>query len=114
MGSMGMPVGHLSAKHLRCRTSHFGGLLENSVAVVRNSGRPAARAARPVATPSPGAAIRRAVHCGKERSPALGAFGGFGGGATPATHSVRDPLNQFVRAPAVPGTSAREGGYWVA
>ena len=51
MGSMGMPVGHLSAKHLRCRTSHFGGLLENSVAVVRNSGRPAARAARPVAGP---------------------------------------------------------------
>ena len=28
MGSMGMPVGHLSAKHLRCRTSHFGGSLK--------------------------------------------------------------------------------------
>jgi hypothetical protein len=33
--SIGMPVGHPSAKHLRCRTRRFGGLLENSAAVAR-------------------------------------------------------------------------------
>src|SRR5262245_23341826 len=32
--SVGMPVGHPSAKHLRCWTRRFGGLLENAVAVV--------------------------------------------------------------------------------
>ena len=31
---IGMAVGHSSAKHLRCRTRRFGGLLENPVAVV--------------------------------------------------------------------------------
>jgi hypothetical protein len=33
--SVGMPVRDPSAKHLRCRTRRFGGLLENSAAVVR-------------------------------------------------------------------------------
>src|ERR1700688_4755470 len=32
--SIGMAVGHSAAKHLRCRTRGFGGLLENPVAVV--------------------------------------------------------------------------------
>jgi light-regulated signal transduction histidine kinase (bacteriophytochrome) len=32
---IGMPVGHRSTNHLRCWTRRFGGLLENSLAVVR-------------------------------------------------------------------------------
>src|SRR5882724_130539 len=32
---VGMSVGHPSTKHLRCGTSRVGGLLKNSVAVVR-------------------------------------------------------------------------------